>query len=135
MPVLLRNRLTVRARDFIAAIGVAAGCVGAGNFGTHQRNEFTVIGNAVNKAARLCELAENDLQRLVTSEATAAGELAEARHWRVSHAVRRVTSTRLGLPEPDQPVGLHNRIRTLYPILDIYTEPDRCSESDSNTGE
>ncbi|WP_433681726.1 adenylate/guanylate cyclase domain-containing protein [Nocardia sp. CA-119907] len=105
----IRNRLTARAHDFTAAIGVAAGRVVAGNVGAHQRYEFTVIGDAVNEAARLCELAKNDPQRLLTSETTiATADPAEARHWQLGESVMlrgRVTSTRLGRPEPDQLVG------------------------------
>ncbi len=41
-----------------AGIGVAAGQVVAGN-GAHERFEYTVIGEPVNEAARLCELAKS----------------------------------------------------------------------------
>ncbi|BBY61328.1 adenylate/guanylate cyclase domain-containing protein [Mycolicibacterium sarraceniae] len=36
------------------SIGVAAGIMVAGNFGSHHRFEYTVIGDPVQEASRLC---------------------------------------------------------------------------------
>ena len=46
---------------------MAAGQVVAGNVGAKERFEYTVIGEPVNEAARLCELAKEVPGRLVAS--------------------------------------------------------------------
>ena len=67
-----------------AAIGVGAGPVVAGHVGTEARFEYTVIGDPVNTAARLSELARNVPGRALADAAllTEAGQ--EADRW-VSH--------------------------------------------------
>jgi len=52
-----------------AGIGVSAGPAVAGNVGTESRFEYTVIGNPVNEAARLSELAKSGPERLLASAA------------------------------------------------------------------
>ncbi|OHV03074.1 adenylate/guanylate cyclase domain-containing protein [Mycobacterium talmoniae] len=56
-----------------AGIGVAAGQAVAGNVGAKQRFEYTVIGEPVNEAARLCELAKSESSRVLASSATVQG--------------------------------------------------------------
>lgn len=51
-------------------VGVATGHVVAGNIGTSERFEYTVIGDAVNVAARLTELAKNNDPGVLASEDT-----------------------------------------------------------------
>lgn len=65
-----------------AAIGVATGTAVAGNVGALDRYEYTVIGDPVNEAARLSDLAKTRPERLIVSRTTteAAGS-EEARHW------------------------------------------------------
>jgi class 3 adenylate cyclase len=63
-------------------IGVSAGPVFAGNIGAENRYEYTVIGDAVNEAARLADLAKTSDRRILCSAGAigAAGQ-AERRQW------------------------------------------------------
>ncbi|MGJ9413803.1 adenylate/guanylate cyclase domain-containing protein [Aeromicrobium sp. CF4.19] len=53
------DRLTREVPEIRAGIGVSTGDVVAGNVGHESRFEYTVIGDAVNAAARLTELAKD----------------------------------------------------------------------------
>jgi adenylate cyclase len=84
----LRERLreTLPQADF--GIGVSAGAAVAGNIGAAERFEYTVIGDPVNEAARLTELAKTDDGRVLASGA--ALELAhdgERGRWAVGDRV------------------------------------------------
>ncbi|HYP48982.1 MAG TPA: adenylate/guanylate cyclase domain-containing protein [Thermoleophilaceae bacterium] len=81
-----------------AGIGVSAGPAVAGNVGAEERYEYTVIGDPVNEAARLCELAKRRPGHLLTSaEALELAGPEERRHWQLADQV----SLR-GRPEPTQ---------------------------------
>ena len=79
----LGERLAAREGGLEAAIGVSCGEAVAGNVGTEERFEYTVIGDPINEAARLTELARDRPGRLLASATTVevAGE-PEASNWR-----------------------------------------------------
>jgi class 3 adenylate cyclase len=63
-------------------IGVSAGAVFAGNIGAENRYEYTVIGDPVNEAARLADLAKtSDRRILCSSAAIERADDAESAHW------------------------------------------------------
>jgi adenylate cyclase len=64
----LRFRLDDKLEGIEAAIGVSAGEVVAGNVGAAERFEYTVIGDPVNEAARLTELAKTTDGKMLASE-------------------------------------------------------------------
>jgi adenylate cyclase len=85
-----------------AAIGVSAGEVVAGNVGAAKRFEYTVIGDPVNEAARLTELAKTCEGRLLASEAALAraGSI-ERERWQTEREVSlrgRARATRIAVP-------------------------------------
>jgi adenylate cyclase len=85
---LLGSRLREELPDIDVGIGLSAGTVVAGNVGAEERFEYTVIGDPVNEAARLCELAKGEPGRVLASERAlrAAGD-GEARRWRLGGVV------------------------------------------------
>jgi adenylate cyclase len=63
-------------------IGVSAGPVFAGNIGAENRYEYTVIGDAVNEAARLADLAKTTQRRTLCSSAVIErADTAERHYW------------------------------------------------------
>jgi adenylate cyclase len=68
----MAERLRAEVPECDAGIGVAAGQVVAGNVGAKERFEYTVIGEPVNEAARLCELSKTVEHHLVASSETVA---------------------------------------------------------------
>jgi adenylate cyclase len=102
----LRDRLAAELDQITAGIGVSAGRVVAGNIGAAERFEYTVIGDPVNEAARLTELAKGRPGRVLASEAAVARASAEIRaRWDVGDELRlrgRFTPTRVAMPVTHQ---------------------------------
>jgi len=92
----LRDRLASELPDLPVGIGISAGPVVAGNVGAEQRFEYTVIGDPVNEAARLTELAKRREGCLLASEAVLSRARSdEAECWHLDGSVEL-----RGRPEP-----------------------------------
>lgn len=100
----MARRLRAEVPECDAGIGVAAGQVVAGNVGAKERFEYTVIGEPVNEAARLCELAKKiDGHLVASSDAVTKATEDERERWTLGETV-----TLRGYSEPTRlatPVG------------------------------
>jgi adenylate cyclase len=100
----IRDRLAAEVPQCDVGIGVSAGTAVAGNIGAAERFEYTVIGDPVNEASRLTELAKQTDGRVLASEAAlqaAAGDDDEPGRWTLgdTETLRgRSTPTRLAAP-------------------------------------
>ena len=84
----MAGRLHAEVPECRAGIGVAAGQVVAGNVGAKERFEYTVIGEPVNEAARLCELSKKvDGHLLASSDTVANATESERAHWTLGETV------------------------------------------------
>lgn len=84
----MAERLCDEIPECQAGIGVAAGQVVAGNVGAKERFEYTVIGEPVNEAARLCELAKSHPGGLLaTADALEGASESERAHWSLGDTV------------------------------------------------
>ncbi|WP_433557239.1 adenylate/guanylate cyclase domain-containing protein [Pseudonocardia xinjiangensis] len=99
---VLAARLAAELPEATAGIGVSAGDAVAGNVGDVRRYEYTVIGDPVNEAARLTELAKTVPGRvLATGAAVGLADEAEAARWTLGDTTvlrGRGAPTRLATP-------------------------------------
>jgi len=98
----LARRVAGEVDGLRAGIGVSAGKAVAGNVGAESRFEYTVIGDPVHEAARLCELAkEREGSVLASAGALERAGSEEAGRWREGEPVQlrgRSAETRLATP-------------------------------------
>ena len=98
----LAARLARELPEVDFGIGVSAGVAVAGNVGAEHRFEYTVIGDPVNEAARLSELAKQHPERVLASDAALARAAdAENSAWNVTDsAILRGRNTVTGVAHP-----------------------------------
>jgi len=81
-------RIRAEVPECDAGIGIASGEAVAGNVGAKERFEYTVIGEPVNEAARLCELSKETPNHLLASSETVENALeSERTHWTLGDTV------------------------------------------------
>ncbi|GAA1816000.1 adenylate/guanylate cyclase domain-containing protein [Actinomadura chokoriensis] len=106
------RELARRLRDDVpglrAAVGVSAGEAVAGHIGAEERFEYTVIGDPVNEAARLTDMAKNTEERvLAAGSLVARADPEEAARWSLGEEVTlrgRTQVTVLAMPRPSERV-------------------------------
>lgn len=83
----LHHRLARDLPGIETGIGVSAGPAVAGNVGTTERFEYTVIGDPINEAARLTEMAKTRGGVLASGTAVESAAADEAAHWSLGDSV------------------------------------------------
>lgn len=98
----VRDRVATELPECTVGAGVSAGRAVAGNIGDRRRFEYTVIGDPVNEAARLAELAKTVSGGLLAAaRAVRAADAEESAHWRTTGQVMlrgRTEPTLLAVP-------------------------------------
>ncbi|HET9608105.1 MAG TPA: adenylate/guanylate cyclase domain-containing protein, partial [Acidimicrobiales bacterium] len=107
---LAMDELAVRHPGLAAGIGVSSGRVVAGNVGTEARYEYTVIGPAVNEAARLTDVAKGREVTVLASAETVRRADAEAERWQdVGRTTLRGRTAPTAIFEPLEPASATRR--------------------------
>ena len=102
-----------------AGIGVSAGEVVAGNIGAAERYEYTVIGDPVNEAARLTEVAKQYRPRLLASgRALGRASQEEVERWQLDGE--------LTLSGRSQPTVLARPAESAEPRVDVVSRAERA---------
>lgn len=97
-------RLAEELPELRAGVGVATGEVVAGNVGHEERFEYTVIGDVVNTAARLTELAKEQRGGVLATAGSLAAAGEETEHWTDAGATTlRGRDQETGLAAPVEP--------------------------------
>jgi len=98
----LATRLAREVPEVDFGIGISAGVAVAGNVGAEHRFEYTVIGDPVNEAARLAELAKRRPERVLASDcALDRSSEAERSVWAITdRALLRGRSATTGVAHP-----------------------------------
>jgi adenylate cyclase len=93
-----------------AGIGVSSGRVVAGNVGTEARYEYTIVGPAVNEAARLTDVAKGREVTVLASAETVRRADAEAERWQdVGSTTLRGRTAPTAIFEPLEPASATRR--------------------------
>ncbi|MBV9641104.1 MAG: helix-turn-helix domain-containing protein [Mycobacteriaceae bacterium] len=125
------RRLREQVPQCPAGLGVAAGKGVAGNIGASERFEYRVIGDPVNAAPRLSELAKSAPDRLLASAAVVrAATESERAHWESDdEAVLRGRDEPTAWPSPpaDRDVGFPPvlSVGACNPSV-VHSDFDRC---------
>jgi len=122
----LRAARAIRDRvELEVGIGVAAGPVIAGQIGAASRLEYTIIGDAVNEAARLTDLAKRVEGRILASEPTVqAADPDEQQHWVAGRTLRlrgREALTRTYRTAPSED-GRASFVRRISDVAKVVSE-------------
>jgi len=96
------ERLTHEVPEVDFGIGISAGIAVAGNVGAENRFEYTVIGDPINEAARLSELAKQRPERVLASVAALdkAAEVENAAWTITENALLRGRTLATGVAHP-----------------------------------